>query len=323
MRIFSLLAFALAACATVPPQPGGEALPVAARSVTLDASDPARAILGRLRYLGGLELSSPDPRFGGFSSLKWRRGRLWAVTDAGDWASFAPGERGGRLVGVEDFRIGDLLAPDGRPLDNSALWDAEALTPDGPGWLVSFEHEHRILSYPRFGAPARSTGLDPPAIFGPLEENRGVETLASRGGLLFLCAERLPEDAAANCVIRDRGRGEPVRLTGPAGLDPKTAFPVDASWADDGTLYILFRSWSGGFDNRAAIAARSPLGDMRVLATLVPPILIDNWEGLALREERGRTFLYLISDDNFGEHNVPEKPAEWQRTMLLKFELVG
>jgi hypothetical protein len=323
MRIFSLFAFALAACATVPPQTRGDALPVAARPMTLDARDPGRTMLGRLRYLGGVELSSPDPRFGGFSSLKWRGGRLWAVSDAGDWASFVPSERGGRLTGVEDFRLGDLLGPDGQPLTGTATGDSEALSQDGKGWLVSFEHEHKILHYTRFGAPARPSGLDPQAIFGPLEANEGIETLATRRGGLFLCAERLPTDAAPNCYIRSRRGSEPVRLTGPAGLDPKTAFPVDASWAVDGTLYILFRSWSGGFDNRAAVAARSPFGEMRVLAVLVSPIVIDNWEGLAVREEGGRTFLYLISDDNFRQYNVPYRPTEWQRTMLLKFELVG
>jgi hypothetical protein len=323
MRIFFLFAFLAAGCATVPPTLGGSAVPVTVKPLALNAGDPGRTILGRLRYLGGVELSSPDKRFGGLSSLKWRGGRLWAVSDVGDWASFAPVERGGDLVGVEDVRMGDLLDRGGQPLTGSETGDSEALTQDGEGWLVSFEHEHKILRYPRFGGRAETSGLDPQAIFGPLEKNHGVELLASRRGSLFLCAERLASGPAPNCQILGRRGGEPVRLTGPAGLDSETAFPVDASWAADGTLYILFRSWAGGFDNRAAIVARSPLGDMRVLAVLAPPIVADNWEGLALREEGGRTCLYLISDDNFGEYNLPGKPAEWQRTMLMKFELVG
>lgn len=322
MRIFLLLAFAAAACATVPPPDRGDVVPVRARPLRLDARDPGRAILGRLRYLGGVELSSPDKRFGGLSSLKWRGGRLWAVSDVGDWARFAPVERGAELIGIDDLRMGDLLDPDGRPLTGTATGDSEALTQDGAGWLVSFEHEHKILRYARLGAPAQPSGLDPQAIFGPLEKNHGVELLASRHGRLFLCAERLPTESAPNCFVKN-GEDRPVRLTGPVGLDPGTAFPVDASWAADGTLYILFRSWSGGFDNRAALVSRSPLGAIRVLAVLAPPIVADNWEGLAVREERGRTYLYLISDDNFHEYDLPENPAERQRTMLLKFELLG
>ncbi|MFL6845471.1 MAG: esterase-like activity of phytase family protein [Allosphingosinicella sp.] len=323
MRIFFPLALLVAGCATLPPAPVGDAIPVAASPLALDSNDPGRSILGRLRYLGGAVLTSPDKRFGGFSSLKWRGGRLWAVTDVGDWASFVPVERAGRLVGAEDFRMGDLLDAGGRPLTGTATGDSESLTPDGRGWLVSFEHEHKILRYDRLGAPAEASGLDPQVLFGPLEKNHGIETLATRGDRLFLCAERLASGSAPNCLIRGGGRDRPVSLTGPEGLDPETAFPVDASWAEDGTLYVLFRSWSGGFDNRAAIVARSPSGETRTLALFVRPVVIDNWEGLAVRDEGSRRYLYVISDDNFHEYDVPEKPAEWQRTMLMKFELVG
>jgi hypothetical protein len=98
---------------------------------------------------------------------------------------------------------------------------------------------------------------------------------------------------------------------------------VDADWGSDGTLYVLMRSWSGGRDNRAAVVARRPDGKSRTLALLVPPIQRDNYEGLAVREEGRRTFLYVISDDNFGEYDDPARPEERQRTLLLKFELVG
>jgi hypothetical protein len=320
----ALLALALAGCATASPPPGGEPVAVSAKAVPLDATDPGRTLLGRLRYLGGIELESRDARFGGLSSLKWRGGRLWAVTDKGDWAVLDPVERGGRLEGLKATMIGDLLGPDGGRLEGTDTGDAESLAPDGRGWLVAFEHDHKILRYRALGGRAEPSGLDPQAIFGELDPNKGVEALAARGAAVFLCAERLPTDAAANCVIRERGGAEPVRLPPPpGGLDPLAAFPVDADWAGDGTLYILYRSWSGGNDNRAAVVARSPLGDLRTLATFLRPTTLDNYEGLTVREERGRTFLYIASDDNFGEHDQPGKPETWQRTLLLKFELIG
>ena len=44
----------------------------------------------------------------------------------------------------------------------------------------------------------------------------------------------------------------------------------------------------------------------------VPVPLAENYEGAAISVEDGRTFLWLVADDNF---NV------WQRSLLLQFEL--
>jgi hypothetical protein len=50
----------------------------------------------------------------------------------------------------------------------------------------------------------------------------------------------------------------------------------------------------------------------RPLARLAPPLLADNFEGLAISRESGRTILWVVSDDN---HEF------FQRTLLLKFGL--
>ena len=321
--LLALLALLAGGCATLPQQ-SGDAIAVTTRAVPLDASDPKRETVGRLRYLGGLELDSLNGRLGGMSSLKWRDGLLYAVSDIGDWFTILPVERGGRLTGARVTAAGDLLAADGAELQGYLIGDAEGLAPDGDGgWLVSFEHEHKLLRYVRLGALAQESGLKPVELFGPLEENNGIEAIARRDGRTFLCAERLATAAAANCQLRTAGGVEQVRLTGPEGLDPNTAFPVDADFAADGTLYVLFRSWSGGSDNRGAIVARSPAGEMTTIATFVKPMTLDNYEGLALREEGGRTFLYIVSDENFRQYNDPAKPETWQHTYLMKFELLG
>jgi len=50
-----------------------------------------------------------------------------------------------------------------------------------------------------------------------------------------------------------------------------------------------------------------------VLATLIPPVALDNIEGIAAtRGINGETWIYLISDDNF---------SPLQRTLLLHFAL--
>jgi hypothetical protein len=50
----------------------------------------------------------------------------------------------------------------------------------------------------------------------------------------------------------------------------------------------------------------------RVIATLRRPLVHDNFEGLAISRERGRTIVWLVSDDN---------QLFLQRTLLLKFAL--
>ena len=59
----------------------------------------------------------------------------------------------------------------------------------------------------------------------------------------------------------------------------------------------------------------APGADLKgtVIATLAPPLSVDNFEGIEARKgEQGETIVYLISDDNFSDR---------QRTYLLMFEL--
>ena len=54
--------------------------------------------------------------------------------------------------------------------------------------------------------------------------------------------------------------------------------------------------------------------DGEILARFIPPITVDNMEGIATRQgENGETLIYLVSDDNFS--------PLLQRTLLLMFEL--
>ena len=63
--------------------------------VPLDAGDPRRRRLGALLYLGGWELSSDSPRFGGISALHVEGGEAIALSDAGTLFRFAlPAGRG-------------------------------------------------------------------------------------------------------------------------------------------------------------------------------------------------------------------------------------
>jgi hypothetical protein len=324
MRIAILAAFLLAGCAaqTPPPAAAPAWLPISAAPLPLDPAQPQREIFGRLRFMGEVHLTSSDPRFGSLSALRWKDGRLHSVVDEGGWASFAPVEENGRLVGARDLAIGKLHAPDGSELIERPVRDAESLTRDGDGWLVGFEREHRVWRYADLNGPAEPIAIDPQAIVGTMPNNEGPEAIAGDAERLFLCAERLSV-TAPNCAIVQKDQVTPVTVAAPPQLDPKLAFPTDADFGRDGTLYVLFRSYSGGTDNRAAIVARAPTGEQRTLVTLLPPFNLDNMEGLAVREERGRTYLYIISDENFDARDNAGKPGPRQRTLLMKFELVG
>ncbi|MEM8724486.1 MAG: esterase-like activity of phytase family protein, partial [Pseudomonadota bacterium] len=63
----------------------------------------------------------------------------------------------------------------------------------------------------------------------------------------------------------------------------------------------------------AEIVLDEPGEGRRALITLRPPLTVDNFEGLAVREQAGRTFLYIVSDDNFSLN---------QRSLLMKFEVI-
>ena len=106
-----LLLPAAAPPATITSGPGLAAVEVSATPVPLDTGDPARERVGRLRYLGGLQLSARDPRFGGLSGLRWTGGGLLAVTDGGNWVAFDVAETGDRLTGLNAVRIGLIRGP--------------------------------------------------------------------------------------------------------------------------------------------------------------------------------------------------------------------
>ena len=71
-------------------QPGpGEALLVYT-PVPLDAGDPGRRDVGRLHFLGGWSLTSPDERLGGLSGIHVENGEAIAVSayiDLNSWTS--------------------------------------------------------------------------------------------------------------------------------------------------------------------------------------------------------------------------------------------
>lgn len=305
-----------------PPAPVVAALPLTATPVPLNAEDPAQRDVGRLRYMGGVVLRSPVAGFGGLSGLAaGRDGWLMSVSDTGNWVAFRTVETRGRLVGVIGGIIAPILDAFGKPAAIKIHGDAEALTwaPDGSA-TVSFEFDHRIQVYAgidpatpaSFGA--RATRTLRYAATGGWPANGGGEALAtlSDGGLLWF--EEEGQDAGGRSPalrIAADGTVETLRYTAPTGYGA-----TDAVELSPGELLVVNRRFTPGEGVSAVLTTATLAPDMAVVevARLAAPLTVDNFEGLAVRHEGARTFVYLVSDDNF---------LGLQRTLLLKFELLS
>ena len=317
---FTALLFALSAPALAQTE---EFLPLT-EPVELIAGEPDHAV-GDLIFRGGVAIAPDKAAIGGVSGLEWQDGALFAVTDDGRWLEIIPDERGLRLVDVSQVVIGPMADERGRDLKDKARGDAEALTrlPTGE-WLVAFEQEHRLWRYADAVPGALVTGVDPraaPLIAAIAQANSGIEALAAYGEALLACGEWV-DAARPNCLrVTDAG-AQAFHLPAPEGIAEAGGVPTDAACKTDGTCFVLFRSYRQGEGNRAAIVELAADNTARTLAVLAPPLMLDNFEGLALREEAGRQFLYLVSDDNF--RNCDTRPGSGcQRTLLMKFEIAA
>lgn len=334
----------------------GVPITITAKPLPLNPQDPAQDRVGRLIFRGCLELSSSDPRFGGFSGL-WispEGGHLLAVSDHGWW--LAVGLRhgpGGGLTGLGPARLGRLLGLDGRPLAfGKQASDAEELAP-GPhgGLVVAFERNHRLWLYPptkevtlphwmratlgsgpvgaasqahlpllawlaggALSRPPRELPLPPWLRAAPA--NGGPEAVArlADGRLLVLCEGLVQEGWARGALGRP---GDWHSLWFWVGGGPS---PTSAASLPSGDVLVLGRSYSlaAGVAIRlsrvqgSAIVPNARLSG-RALAELRAPLTVDNFEGLAVRRAAGgRTFIYMISDDNY---------SPLQRTLLMMWEL--
>lgn len=282
----------------------------------------SEAEVGELVFRGGVEIAPDKAGIGGISGLEWHDGQLHAVSDDGRWLILTPEDVAGRLVDVSAVTIGDLRDVNGGKLGSKTRGDAEAITRLASGeWLVAFEQEHRIGRYAALGEAAVGSEDGAAALLAGAEANGGIETLASYPGGLLACGEWV-DPARPNCLRITPQGAQSFPLPAPEGIAEVGGVPTDAACGANGTCYVLFRSYITGQGNRAAILALAPDGAVSTLAVLAPPLTLDNFEGLALREELGRTFFYLVSDDNF--RNCDTRPGDGcQRTLLMKFELKG
>ncbi len=299
-----------------------EPLELTARAVPFDAADAARERAGKLVWRGGIEITSPNPRFGGLSGLlvSGDGTELTAVSDEGHWftARLAYDEAG-RLSGIEGRATGALHGPKGEHLTKKRRQDSESLArlPDG-SVAVAFERKHRLWRYPPAADPlaGRPTPLPVPPELKSLRSNSGIEGLATlSAGALFALAEGRREEAESPAYLLRDGAWSSLRYRRHG-----TFRPTGAATLPGGDLLIVERRFNiidgVAVRLRRIAAARIVPGALlegEVIASLAPPLTVDNFEGVAARRAAGgETLVYLVSDDNF-------KPV--QRTLLLMFAL--
>lgn len=310
-----LAALALLCCAAGGQGVAGQ-IEVEARPVQPEWTGEPR--VGGLLFLGGFDLSSDDPRFGGLSGLDVSPdgARLYAVSDQGYWitANLAH-DADGRLAAAGSWRSVPLLTPRGHTV-NLLQQDAEGLVrnPDG-SFLVSFEGAHRIWRYPSdLSTPPRP--MPTPLGLAKAPFNRGLEaiTVLADGTVFGVTEDQDNEDDSLKGWLMKNGVAQAVSYVPADGFSP-----TGLATLPDGDVLLLERQ----FDlvrkharvvriEKAALTAGAQVRGGAV-ADLRRPLPLDNFEGLAVRRDaEGQTLLYLVSDDNF---------LPFQRTLLLQFRL--
>lgn len=293
---------------------------IRATPVPLDPHDPGRRRIGRLRYLGGWQLTSADLRFGGLSALGAWDGRLVAVADTGMRFAFRIDGRG-RIDRVE---AAALPAPAGGSLRKRDR-DSEALASDpatGRAW-VAFEVTNRIRRYaPGF---ARVEAQAEPPAMAMWTPNNGPEAMVRlHDGRFLVISEAAQRGSPDNPGLLFAGDPTDPRTPPPVafGYRPPPRFLVtEAAELPDGRLLLLQRRLTltdgiGAVVSLLDPRAIRPGARLRgeEVARLAPPLNVDNMEGMTVTQEGGRTIVWLLSDDNF-------LPVE--RTLLFKFAFEG
>jgi hypothetical protein len=290
------------------------------RPVQLDPARPGLRRVGALTWIGGLRLTSPDQAFGGFSSMHGDGKRLTLLSDGGNLVRFAL-DRGGH---PRDAWFGDLPAGPGRGWDKEDR-DSESMSvdPKDGSVLAGFEGANAFWRY----SPdlSRALGHAAPRAMRDWNPNGGPEsfTMLPGGGAITI-AEFEPDKHAVP------GRRPAIRFTGDPIRAPDRGFrfsyvppprydPTDIAVLPDGRLIVLNRRFVPPFAFWSKLVVIDPAAIRpgavvrgQEIATLAPPLIHENFEGMYAARANGATILWLVSDDN---------QSILQRSLLLKFRL--
>jgi len=265
-----------------------------------------------VRFASGWALTSNHEAFGGFSGLVVdnENNELVAISDKGDWwqAPF-------KAKGFSPPTTGVMQGYSPGTIADKKDLDAESLIKFDDGFLVSFEHNHRL----EFVKEAGTAGVAPKLAaidFSGVSMNSGMEAITRlKSGQLLAFAERGRDvSGRQKAWLVSAGTVDDIWFKPPINFSP-----TDAATLPNGDVLVLLRHFSA-IDgvaikvlhiNATEIVAGATLSGEEILH-LTPEFSVDNMEGLdvvALDSDTVR--LVMISDDNFNS---------FQRTLLMMFD---
>ncbi|QKC81572.1 esterase-like activity of phytase family protein [Mesorhizobium sp. NZP2077] len=321
IALFAGVASASAGSASVEP------IEVSARPITEFHIGRTDKQFGPLEFVGGLELTSPSRDFGALSAFRFLKAGsdFIGVADTGYWFfGTVARDADKRPVGIQNFRMQQMVDQKGQPIDEKWEVDAEGLAVKDGIATVGFERNHRVAQFKidpaNMKAPFRQLDFLVPA--RELRQNRGFETVTHanangqhQGGLVVVSEKSL--DKSGNiyaAIIEGPHKGVfTVKRNGDFDI-------TDGAFLPDGDLLLLERSFSmaGGLKMRlrriyGESVEKGAVADGPVLLEADMGYQIDNMEGLDVwTRDDGALMVSLISDDN---HSI------LQRNLYLEFIL--
>jgi hypothetical protein len=281
------------------------AIEVVAAPIAIGPPDKLQAALPEgVAFVAGWRLSSEHPAFGGLSGLaQTPAGDLLAVSDAGAFVELDMED--GEPTG--EAKLTYMLDDRGLQLSSKEAGDAEGLALRSGLALVSFEQDFRIMAFALEACGAATRGVKIAGLPGRIDgrrvrRNNGPEALdLTDTGALMFGYERGGKNGAVRGVIQSDGS---ARFTG----DTDQPAGYSQVGMTNGGRWTLFRSYGPVRGNRNIV----DLGDGRQIQ-LLPPLLVDNFEGIAAGPDVDATRrMWLISDDNFSDK---------QQTLLYAFDV--
>ncbi|MFK7842612.1 MAG: esterase-like activity of phytase family protein [Sphingorhabdus sp.] len=305
-----------------PAPPANDSQYINLEPIALDAKDANRTKVGRLQFLGGWKITSDNAAFGGISSmLALPDSRFLMLSDNGSLVGFTFDED--KHQAVRPF-IAPL--PDGPAKPNEFAeqnWDSESLLhdPETSQFWVSYEHQHSIWRYgPSF---ARKESAHYPKAMQKWPENGGAEAMLRLNDGRFLVFSESAEhsEGGYQALIFDIDPSNPESQSVRFGYKPPKGYKLtDATMLDDSSALMLHRRFTP-LDGMSAILSIAQLEDFQPgkiatstpIATLKPPLKVDNMEALAVTQDGKEKIIWIASDDNF---------SPLQETLFLKFKLL-
>lgn len=284
---------------------------VIVEKVALYPNNSMQLDIGSLRFRGGLSLTSEDESFDGFSGL-WVSsdgGRLVAV-ERGQWMyGDLEYDSNGDLAGFMLTGQSPLLDEAGQPFVDEADQDAEALDYDGQQFIVAFETNNRLLTYPDIESPASRVQLPPEALEGVIPQVAGLSSVAALStNALITLSEYTVFPGFKPVYESNPTRGWLITPEGDGTVWLRASnrwLPVSLARFPEGDLLLLELYYEDAAPITRTRVSRITSEQVTIgatlepveLAELAPPIDSAKFEGASIRKgPNGETLVYLVSD---------------------------